>query len=82
MQGHDLQYKNLYTTSVPAKELYFVGASLNDLRDFPEDACGEAGHQLYLVQFGEDPHDWKPMTVGQASMRFAYTQRWSTGYPM
>ena len=47
---------------MPAKELYFVGASLDDLRDFPEDARREAGHQLYLVQLGDEPHDWKPMT--------------------
>ena len=47
---------------MPAKELYFVGASLAELRDFPEDARREAGNQLYLVQLGDDPHDWKPMT--------------------
>ena len=47
---------------MPAKELYFVGASLDDIRDFPEDARREAGHQLHLVQLGEDPYDWKPMT--------------------
>ena len=47
---------------MPAKELYFVGASLDDLRDFPDDARREAGHQLHLVQLGEDPHDWKPVT--------------------
>ena len=47
---------------MPGKELYFVGASLDELRDFPDDARREAGHQLYLVQLGEDPHDWKPMS--------------------
>jgi phage-related protein len=52
----------LYISIVPAKELYFVGASLDELRDFPEDARREAGHQLYLVQLGDNPHDWKPMT--------------------
>ncbi len=45
-----------------AKELYFIGGSLDDLRDFPDDARREAGHQLHLVQLGETPHDWKPMT--------------------
>lgn len=47
---------------VPSKELYFVGASLDELRDFPEDARREAGHQLHLVQLGELANDWKPMT--------------------
>ena len=39
---------------MPAKELYFVGASFENLRSFPEDARREAGHQLYLVQLGDD----------------------------
>ncbi len=43
------------------KDLYFVGASLSELRDFPEDARREAGHQLHLIQLGETPDDWKPM---------------------
>jgi phage-related protein len=36
-----------------------------DLRNFPEEARREAGQQLFQVQLGEDPDDWKPMeTVG------------------
>jgi len=47
------------------KDLYWVGSALDDLRDFPEDARREAGHQLHLVQPGVAPDDWKPMpTVG------------------
>ena len=43
----------------------FLGDSLDRLRDFPEDARSEAGHQLSEVQHGNDPDDWKPMkTVG------------------
>lgn len=35
------------------------------LRDFPDDARSEAGHQLNEVQIGNDPDDWKPMkTIG------------------
>ena len=45
------------------KQLWFVGASLNDLRDFPDNARREAGHQLHLIQLGETPDDWKPMTT-------------------
>jgi len=44
----------------------FRGSSLEDLRAFPLAAKREAGHQLDLVQIGQEPDDWKPMnTVGQ-----------------
>lgn len=43
------------------KLLTFVGTTLADLRDFPEDARREAGYQLDRVQNGLDPKDWKPM---------------------
>lgn len=31
--------------------------------EFPAGARQEAGWQLHLVQSGEDPEDWKPMTT-------------------
>jgi phage-related protein len=35
------------------------------LRDFPEDARHEAGHELCQVQKGLHPSNWKPMpTIG------------------
>jgi phage-related protein len=43
------------------KEVFWVGSALDDLRAFPEDARGIAGHQLHLVQHGIEPEDWKPM---------------------
>jgi len=43
------------------KLLMFVGTTLTDLRDFPEDARREAGYQLDRVQNGLDAKDWKPM---------------------
>lgn len=47
------------------KTISFVGDSLEQLRDFPEDARSTAGYQLREVQKGNDPDDWKPMkTVG------------------
>ena len=47
------------------KRISFVDRSLNDLKQFPEDARREAGYQLDKVQRGFDPTDWKPMkTVG------------------
>ena len=48
------------------KGLNFVGTSLDDLRAFPDKARQSAGHQLHLVQLGDEPNDWKPLkTVGQ-----------------
>jgi phage-related protein len=44
-----------------AKDIAWVGRSLDELRDFPEEARREAGHQLYLVQLGLEPDDWRPM---------------------
>ena len=43
------------------KPIAFQGASLDDLRAFPETARREAGHQLDQVQRGLEPDDWKPM---------------------
>jgi phage-related protein len=47
------------------KPVTFHGDSLDRLRDFPEDARREAGHELYQVQRGLDPSNWKSMpTIG------------------
>lgn len=44
----------------------FAGSSLDDLRDFPEDARRIAGFELHAVQNGLEPRDWKPVqSVGQ-----------------
>ena len=43
------------------KELKFVGLSLDDLRNFPEEARRVAGFELRAVQNGLEPRDWKPM---------------------
>jgi phage-related protein len=43
------------------KPLNFIGSSLDDLRNFPEEARKAAGFELYAVQRGLDPRDWKPM---------------------
>ena len=43
------------------KPLFWVGGALTRLRSFPADVRREAGHQLYQVQLGLDPGDWKPM---------------------
>lgn len=47
------------------KPLRFVGSSLDDLRSFPAEARRQAGFELYAIQRGLDPTDWKSMkTVG------------------
>jgi phage-related protein len=51
------------------KPVTFHGDSLDRLRDFPEDARREAGHELYQVQKGGDPSDWKPMPTIGAGVR-------------
>ncbi len=43
------------------KPLNFIGSSLDDLRNFPEEARKAAGFELYAVQRGLEPSDWKPM---------------------
>lgn len=44
------------------KPLEFLGTSLKDLKDFPEEARQEAGFQLDQVQRGKEPDSWGPMT--------------------
>jgi len=51
------------------KPIIFLGDSLDRLRDFPDDARAEAGHQLHQVQTGYDPDDWKPMKTIGAGVR-------------
>ena len=47
------------------KGVHFVGTSREDLRQLPEHARETAGFQLFKVQQGKEPDDWKPMpTVG------------------
>jgi len=44
------------------KDLKFVGSSLDDLKAFPELARKRIGYELHLIQTGQDPTDWKPMS--------------------
>ena len=43
------------------KPLNFIGSSLDDLRNFPEEARKASGFELYAVQRELEPRDWKPM---------------------
>lgn len=51
------------------KSLKFVGSSLDDLRDFPAEARRQVGFELYAIQRGLDPSDWKPMQEIGAGVR-------------
>jgi phage-related protein len=43
----------------------FVGTAKDDLSAFPGAARTRAGYELFMVQLGREPDDWKPMpTVG------------------
>lgn len=50
------------------KTLRFVGSSLDDLKDFPMEVRRAIGFELYTVQCGLMPSDFKPMlSVGSGA---------------
>lgn len=51
------------------KGLCWLGTSLDDVRGFPAEVRREAGTELFLVQRGLDPTDWKPMATVGAGVR-------------
>lgn len=65
------------------KELKFIGSSQTDLAAFPEDAKREAGFDLWQVQLGLMPKDFKPMpTVGAGAyeVRIKVKGQWRVIY--
>ncbi|MEO7952807.1 MAG: type II toxin-antitoxin system RelE/ParE family toxin [Polaromonas sp.] len=65
------------------KSLNFVGASLKDLAAFPEEARRAAGFELWQVQLGAMPGDFKPMpTVGAGAyeIRIKIRGQWRVIY--
>lgn len=51
---------------MPVKPIAFLGDSLRNLREFPDDAKRDAGYQLDRVQHGLQPDDFRPMpTIGK-----------------
>lgn len=42
------------------RRIFWIGASLVDLKKFPANAIQKAGYQLHRVQTGLEPDDWKP----------------------
>lgn len=43
------------------KPVRFVGTAREDLAAFPEQARRTAGYELFMVQVGREPSDFKPM---------------------
>ena len=44
------------------KPVRFVGKAKDALSAFPKAARDRAGHELFMVQVGRDPDNWKPMS--------------------
>ena len=44
------------------KTVRFVGSARDDLAAFPKIARTRAGHELFMIQVGRNPDDWKPMS--------------------
>jgi len=43
------------------KPVEWLGSARKEVQSFPSTARAEIGYQLYRVQNGLDPSDWKPM---------------------
>jgi len=65
------------------KPFRFLGSSLDDLRNFPDEARRAAGFELRAVQNGLEPSDWKPMQVigpGVKEIRIHVLGKWRVIY--
>ena len=65
------------------KPLTFIGASQDDLRDFPLEARKAAGFELWQIQLGLEPSDWKPISgiaSGVKEIRIHVLGEWRVMY--
>ncbi len=65
------------------KKLKFIGTSENGLADFPLDAKRAAGFELWQIQIGARPSDFKPMPgvgVGAYEIRVHILGQWRVIY--
>jgi phage-related protein len=51
------------------KPILWRGTTLTAVREFAEPARQQAGYQLYRVQCGLEPSDWKPMSIVGPNVR-------------
>ena len=49
------------STKLPGKPVVWIGSSLEDLKEFPEEVRGEVGYALYLAQTGSRHPNAKPL---------------------
>lgn len=58
------------------KEVRFTGSSKRDLSAFPDEARLRVGHELFMLQVGREPDDWKPMSsVGRGACEIRVRDR-------
>jgi phage-related protein len=81
---------HIQTDIITVKSLLFLGDSVERIREFPDAACSETGYQLYNVQRGLQPDNFKPMpSIGKGveeirirdeagAFRIIYTARFAT----
>jgi phage-related protein len=65
------------------KKLRFIGACLDDLRDFPDEARRAVGFELDAIQRGLMPSDFKPMLqvgAGAYEVRIHVLGEWRVVY--
>jgi phage-related protein len=65
------------------KSLKFIASSLDDLRNFPDEARRAAGFELYAIQSGLEPSDWKPIQIvgpGVKEIRIRILGEWRIIY--
>ena len=76
--------------TVDSKPLFFLGSSRDDIRAFPKKARQIVGHELFQIQQGLEPSNWKPVrTVGsgvcelrvqlKSAFRVLYIARFAEG---
>jgi phage-related protein len=53
----------------PTKRIAWLGSSKADLKALPKAVLAQAGYELFLVQCGLEPTDWKPMSTVGAGVR-------------
>lgn len=62
------------------KLVHFVGTSQEDIRQLDDAARETLGFQLFKVQQGQDPDDWKPMSVVGPGVREIRAREASRAY--
>jgi phage-related protein len=62
------------------KPVHFVGASREDLQQLDDPVKETLGFQLFKVQQGQDPDDWKPMSIVGPGVREIRVRETSGAY--